>query len=86
MAKDGVRKFQVAWDDLLVDRVDASAALGGLSRSEWLRRAADYILEHRVKLVERPKELTAFGCRHPKDQRKQLAYGTVCGACKVLIR
>ncbi len=86
MAKDGVRKFQLAWDDLLVDRIDAASALGGLKRTEWLRRAAEYVLDNRVKLVERPRDPQVVGCPHPKAQRQQLPYGTICGVCKILVR
>lgn len=69
--------------DELVRRIDG--ALGGLSRSEWMRRAAEYVLDNRVKLVPREPEVRGPGCPHPKAKRVQLGYGTVCGECHILV-
>lgn len=80
------KKIQLVWDQELVDQVDSTAALAGLSRTEWLRLAATYVLEHRVKMVTKPPAPVVVGCPHPKELRQQLAYGTVCGRCHVLVR
>lgn len=80
------RKVQLSWDDLLLDAVDAHAALIGVSRSEWLRLAAQHVIDHRVKLVERRREPEVEGCAHPKDRRLQVGYGTICGLCRDLLR
>jgi len=79
-----MRKFQVAWDRALADRVDS--ALGGLSRSAWLSRAAEYVLDNRVKLVQRALPPETVGCSHPKDRRERLPYGNLCGVCHILVR
>lgn len=82
MAQTG-RKLQLVFDDALVERVDRS--LGGLSRSEWMRLAAEYCLDNRVKLVKPPLVAQRPGCPHPKEKRVQLGYGTVCGECHILV-
>jgi hypothetical protein len=86
MPKDGVRRFTLAWDQLLVDQVDTHAELAGLSRSEWLQRAAEYVRDHRIKLIERPRDVAMVGCPHPRAERIQLTYGSICGICKILVR
>lgn len=80
-----MKKFQVAWDEALVDRVDASAALQGLSRGEWLRLAASHVLQHRVKLVLPSLPVASNGCQHPKEKRVTLPYANLCGECRHLI-
>lgn len=80
-----MKKVQLAWDGSLVDQVDAAATAAGLSRTEWVRLAAQHVLDRRVKLGRPVINGAVVGCQHPRESRKQLPYGTLCGVCSILI-